>query len=88
MRSELLYLCRICGYRHEDPPWGDTGTDPSFAICSCCGVEFGYEDATIESCKRFRSAWLARGAPWFDPKDRPPGWKLEDALALVPSEYL
>ena len=33
---------------------------PSFGICDCCGVEFGYEDATPEAAGACRRSWLAR----------------------------
>jgi len=49
-----LYVCRVFGALQSDPPWGETGKDPSFDICDCCGVEFGYEDATLSGLKRYR----------------------------------
>ena len=64
--------CRVCGYLPEDPPWGTTGDLPSFEICPCCGVEWGYEDSGFQSTQSFRSRWIAKGAPWTDrraPKD-------------------
>lgn len=53
--------CRVCGYLPPSPPWGESGKEPSFEICPCCGVEWGYEDALDAGVVRFRSCWLAQG---------------------------
>ena len=40
------YICPVCGYAYlEEPPRDEKGR-PSFDICDCCGIEFGYEDCT------------------------------------------
>lgn len=70
MRNDVVkdpHLCRVCGYYSEEPPWGLTGDEPTFDICPCCGVEWGYEDATQLAIERYRNAWLASGAQWYDP---------------------
>lgn len=60
---DQLYKCRVCGFPQADPPWGLDGRTPSFDICACCGVEFGYEDATAEGVERYRQEWLdSRGS--------------------------
>jgi hypothetical protein len=74
------YLCRVCGWHQNDPPWGGNAETPSFEICDCCGVEFGYEDATSEGVIRFRKLWLAEGAPWFDEFKMPAKWDLSSQL--------
>lgn len=79
--------CRVCGLEQDQPPWGDDGMTPSFDICSCCGVEFGYEDATLQGTQTYRQSWMSKGAPWFDPKLKPHEWNLEAQLQYVPSEY-
>lgn len=79
----MIELCRVCGFQQAAPPWGDDGTTPSFEICDCCGVEFGYEDATRESAVRFRQRWLASGAPWFRPGAKPSSWSLEHQLRTI-----
>jgi len=71
----------------EDFPWGEDGDSPTFNICDCCGVEFGYEDSTLDGVKRFRKLWRERGAPWFRPQARPPGWDLEQQLLQVPEGW-
>lgn len=68
--------CRVCGWLQPEAPWGLDGKTPSFDICDCCGVEFGYEDCTDASVQRFRESWLAAGAPWHDETKRPPCWQL------------
>ena len=80
--------CRVCGFEYVDFfPWGLDGKTPSFEICDCCGIEFGYEDATLEAIKQARALWIEKGAPWAQPQLRPTTWTLESALAKIPSEY-
>lgn len=68
-------LCRVCGFDlGEDFPWGPDGRTCSFNICPCCGVEFGYEDATPEGILKFRAEWFATGGLFRDKSQRPPGW--------------
>jgi hypothetical protein len=81
-----MYRCHICGCELAEPPWGDTGTDPTWNICSCCGCEFGYHDCQLSGVLRHRHKWLATGGQWSDPEQRPPGWSLEDQLRFLPSE--
>lgn len=87
MRNRAELHCRVCGLGQLDPPWGDDGTCPTYEICDCCGVEFGYEDATVEGVKRARSEWLGKGAPWFSAEARPSNWDVEAQLRLVPSGF-
>ncbi|MCU5774495.1 hypothetical protein N5923_11400 [Erwiniaceae bacterium BAC15a-03b] len=82
-----LFICRVCGAWQSDPLWGDDGKNASFNICDCCGVEFGYEDATQVGLKRFREKWLSNGAKWNNPKYRPENWSLEEQLKNIPQEY-
>lgn len=51
MRNELPH-CRVCGLDQRELPWGEDGTSLTFAICDCCGVEFGYEDSAGEAVQR------------------------------------
>ena len=74
------FACKVCGFLHDSRPWGETGHEPSFEICSCCGVEFGYEDATPLAAQTYRSNWIKQGCPWFEPGRRPPAWNLEDQM--------
>lgn len=84
MPSDTLNLCRVCGLRYDEPPWGPDGHTPTFEHCVCCGVEFGYQDATPEAARRFREAWLASGAVWDDPDLMPKDWNLEAQLGRLP----
>lgn len=79
--------CRVCGLVQEDPPWGESGTDPSHDICACCGIEFGYEDATPVGAHRARARWRSAGYRWWSPEQRPQGWGPEEQLRRVPPEY-
>jgi hypothetical protein len=67
MLNSDIANCRVCGYEPEDPPWGTDGRTPLFEYCPCCGVEWGYQDATPIGVERFRAKWLESGAPWVDP---------------------
>ena len=88
MHNNKRNICKVCGLFLDEPPWGDDGKTPSFEICDCCGVEFGYEDATIESIKRFRDKWIKSGAKWFNAKKKPDAWSLEEQFKNVAKEYL
>lgn len=81
-------VCRVCGLAQDEPPWGSDGKTPSFNICSCCGVEFGYEDATPAGTREYRRRWVGGGAKWFTPSRRPEDWCLEEQLRQVPTEYV
>jgi hypothetical protein len=80
-----LHACRVCGLHQPFLPWGDDGATPSFDICDCCGVEFGYEDATRDGVIRYRGIWIESGAKWHAPRCRPAGWDLESQLRSIPA---
>ncbi|NWA64104.1 hypothetical protein HX773_24715 [Pantoea sp. B9002] len=83
-----IYFCRVCGLEQLDPPWGDDGKSATFDICDCCGVEFGYEDATLSGIKRYREKWLTNGAKWNITKSIPDNWMLHQQLKNIPEDYL
>ncbi len=85
--EDARYFCRVCGLSQGDAPWGDDDETPTFDICDCCGVQFGYEDCTTRGIKKFREEWIKNGAKWFWPKSRPENWSLEEQLKKVPPEY-
>ncbi|PBC22211.1 hypothetical protein CK226_16405 [Mesorhizobium sp. WSM4311] len=66
MNPQGKFKCRVCGLdQSPDMPWGESGGEPSYAICSCCGVEFGYED----DGKALATAHLRLAPmPFFDPE--------------------
>jgi transcription elongation factor Elf1 len=77
------YTCLICGYSGLNyPPRDETGA-PSYEICACCGVEFGYEDETILARQEYRKKWIEAGAKWFVPNLKPMNWNLKDQLANI-----
>ena len=57
--------CPVCGYDRLDKPPAD------FAICPCCGTEFGYDDYAA-SIEELRLRWIRSGAPWFSRHTPPP----------------
>jgi hypothetical protein len=83
-------------YRHlGPPPWLHPGAppyeqwygDPSYNVCPCCGFEFGNDDnpgtAEPSSFEQFRREWIALGCPWFEPSQRPEGWRSSEQLAAA-----
>jgi hypothetical protein len=87
MHSELNSICRVCGLLQPEPPWGKDGRTPSFNICDCCGVEFGYEDCTLGGILNYRNEWLSKGAKWGQPKARPQDWALDKQMRQIPLEF-
>ncbi|ENJ9654231.1 hypothetical protein CF065_07910 [Clostridium sporogenes] len=78
------YVCHVCGYPNlEEPPWVMNGKIPSHNICDCCGVEFGYEDCTKESIKRFRCEWIKKGCKWFSGELKPDNWNYQEQLQNI-----
>lgn len=59
MNNKISQLvCRVCGKIQSDPPWGLDGQCPTYEICDCCGVEFGYGDCTPEAARAWRKHWI------------------------------
>ena len=80
-------VCRVCGLIQLDPPWGEDGKSPSYEICSCCGVEFGYEDSSVNGVVTYRRKWLEAGANWEDVEERPNNWSAEEQMKNVPLDF-
>ena len=87
MANENKLACRVCGKLQYDPPWGEDGQCPTYDICDCCGVEFGYGDCTLKAVRAFRERWLANGANWKYLKEKPTNWSLEEQLKQIPKEF-
>lgn len=87
MLSDVLMCCRVCGYEYDSPPWGSDGMTPIFEICPCCGVEYGYEDATLTGIKKYRHQWINDGCKWNDPDQRPSDWSYETQIINVPEQF-
>jgi len=85
--NEESYHCRVCGLMQDFQPWGEDGHTPSFEICGCCGVEFGYQDCTPEYIKKFREEWLNKGTKWANPDEKPMDWSLAKQMENIPEEY-
>ncbi|MEZ4372262.1 MAG: hypothetical protein R3B07_15660 [Polyangiaceae bacterium] len=81
------FACRVCGLHCADPPWGADGQCPTFDICDCCGVQFGYEDSLPASARRYRDAWLRNSCEWFRAKSKPEDWSWERQQARVPRQF-
>jgi hypothetical protein len=69
-----MYQCPVCYFRELKEPAID------FAICPCCGTEFGYSDAgrTFEELRR---GWIWSGKKWHSRVFLPPnGWNADKQL--------
>ena len=87
-RADHWELCFVCGLNlpavGEDAPWGISGKDPTFAFCPCCGVEFGYQDATLDAARNRREAWAQDSYRWADPERQPADWQAAQQLSNLP----
>lgn len=87
-QQHLLRCCRVCGAFYDNfYPWGEDGKTASFAICSCCGVEFGNDDETPEEVDKSRTKWLKSGADWLKEKEKPTDWSREKQLENILSQH-
>lgn len=85
-RRESPWLCFVCGLSLkglDDAPWGSSGTEFTFNMCPCCGVEFGYGDSSLNGIRRWRERWLA-DPRWHRPEACPRGWSLTYQLEQLP----
>jgi len=87
MHSDSSLRCRVCGYRSEDPPWGEDGKSPLYDFCPCCGVEHGYQDSSITGIRNYRAQWISTGAKWDEPDAKPEGWDLNEQLRHISAEF-
>lgn len=79
----MKFVCPVCGYSElTEPPRNEFG-GPSFEICDCCGVQFGYEDISEESILNYRDKWIKCGCKWFSQENIPLGWSLEEQLKNI-----
>lgn len=85
--NENAYYCRVCGFKQAFFPWGEDDETPTFEICGCCGVQFGYQDCTPFYAKKFREEWLNGGAGWVCLSEKPKNWSLEQQLKHIPKEF-
>lgn len=84
--------CRICGfeYSEEDPPWQKVEGEwySNNEICLCCNVQFGYEDTTIGSVRRYREKWISQGADFYYKNLKPRDWSAESQLQNLNPEWI
>src|SRR5262245_36356943 len=91
LREMPTWNCRVCGLLYSggenELPWGADAMSPTYGFCDCCGVVFGYGDATPEGARRWRRQWLEDGSQWHEPNVVPDRWRVEEQLAAVPEGY-
>jgi rubredoxin len=71
---DIHYSCPVCGFDKL------TEMPRDFAICPCCGTEFGNDDYD-RSHEQLREEWLRAGAHWFNEYE-PPSLEWNPALQL------
>src|SRR5262245_30318923 len=83
LRKKHGYDCPICGYDNLSRPTSNEGGGPSFEICPCCGVQFGYHDCGFPHAA-LRRMWREAGAPWHSKVTAcPPKWNALEQLRLA-----
>ena len=88
MANEASKLaCRVCGKIQDDLPWGEDGKSPTYDICDCCGVEFGYGDCILKAIHASRKRWLSNGAGWKYPEKKPINWSLDEQMKNISVEF-
>ena len=70
-------VCPACRYYLDFEPW--IGGSPSDEICPSCGIQFGYDDSSIddeltkeEMYRIWRKKWISDGTIWFSKSRKPP----------------
>ncbi len=87
MLNDPTTYCRVCGLQQPVAQYGEDGVSPSYDFCDCCGVEFGYGDATLLGILNHRRQWAATGHKWHDPSKEPTGWSFEDQEVQIAARY-
>jgi hypothetical protein len=80
-----VHDCPACGFEGlGEPPWDESG-NPSYDICPCCGMQFGYYDSGRREelfYAGWRVRWLVEGGRWWSKGTKPPpGWSAEAQVA-------
>ncbi len=85
---DVRYNCRVCGLYQGELIYGEDGKCPTFDICSCCGVEFGYGDGSPECCYSIRQHWINNEKQkWWAPKEKPNDWDWNKQREGIRDEY-
>lgn len=78
--------CPVCGFMLDFQPWD--GASPSDEICPCCGMQFGYYDATPNGAsgrlaiyREWRQRWIDDGMKWTGETPPPPNWNPREQLS-------
>lgn len=81
-------LCPACGFELGFKAWD--GELPSFEICPCCQIQFGYTDFAGNDLKRrcifyhdWRQKWAEEGLPWRGSRPPPTNWDPYAQLAYI-----
>ena len=71
----MMFFCECCGYALKEDPYPEG--IPAYSVCDCCGMQSGRDDNTKASMLRYRDQWIANGAQWFNPQEKPNDWNLQ-----------
>ena len=88
MDFQRLYeakICPACGFQLDFMPWADnTELEPP---CPCCGIHFGYDDATEglrwQAYEKWRRRWVDDGMRWWSNKPCAAGFNPAEQLARL-----
>lgn len=85
MLSSATHVCPVCGFEQLDEAPYDSSGCPSFGICPCCGVEFGYDDSS-RAHEDLRQAWVEGGMVWWSRSRSPPAnWNPAQQIQRIAS---
>ena len=84
--------CPACGATLDFAPW--EGHSASDAICPCCGIQFGYDDAAggdlerrVEIYEIWRHQWIENGMRWLSTSQpAPASWDPVEQLKAIEIE--
>lgn len=74
MKRLTQFTCPVCYFDRLD-----TAAE-RYAICPCCGTEFGYHDFALSDYEvelrrnELRAAWRSGGADFWDDEEIPDDW--------------
>lgn len=87
MIIKKLYTCRVCWFINNDMPWWLDWKTPIYSFCSCCWVEFWYEDSSLVWIKNYRKNWENNWFKFFKIDEKVKDWSYEEQRNNIPLIY-
>jgi hypothetical protein len=74
------HQCPVCGFADLEEPHVDASGEPTYAMCPCCGTQFGADDVE-KPYSQLRKEWIEGGMEWWSQREpAPSGWNAKDQL--------